>query len=36
MGDGGLIAQITDTATGETVAVTDGTWSARRLPGRLG
>jgi hypothetical protein len=28
MGDGGLIAQITDTATGEVVAVTDGTWSA--------
>lgn len=26
MGDGGLIAQITDTATGEVVAVTDGTW----------
>ncbi|MCP3937627.1 MAG: hypothetical protein GY708_19915 [Actinomycetia bacterium] len=28
MGDGGLIAQITDTATGEVVAVTDATWSA--------
>lgn len=28
MGDGGLIAQITDTATGEIVDVTDGTWSA--------
>ena len=28
MGDGGLIAQFTDTATGEVVAVTDGTWSA--------
>jgi hypothetical protein len=28
MGDGGLIAQITDTVTGEVVAVTDGTWSA--------
>ena len=27
MGDGGLIAQITDTATGEVVAVTDGDWS---------
>ena len=26
MGDGGLIAQVTDTATGEVVAVTDGTW----------
>ncbi|MEL6981619.1 MAG: PEBP family protein [Actinomycetota bacterium] len=28
MGDGGLIAQITDTATGEVIAVTDGNWSA--------
>ena len=26
MGDGGLIAQFTDTATGETVAVTDSAW----------
>ncbi len=26
MGDGGLIAQVTDTATGEVVAVTDGSW----------
>ena len=26
MGDGGLIAQFTDTATGETVAVTDADW----------
>jgi hypothetical protein len=28
MGDGGLIAQITDTAIGEVIAVTDATWSA--------
>ena len=28
MGDGGIIAQVTDTTTGEVVAVTDGTWSA--------
>ncbi len=28
MGDGGLIAQIADAATGEVVAVTDATWSA--------
>jgi hypothetical protein len=28
MGDGGLIAQFTDTATGDVVAVTDGSWSA--------
>ncbi|MCP3939104.1 MAG: YbhB/YbcL family Raf kinase inhibitor-like protein [Actinomycetia bacterium] len=28
MGDGGIIAQITDTNTSEIVAVTDGTWSA--------
>jgi hypothetical protein len=27
MGDGGLIAQITDSATGEIVAATDGAWS---------
>lgn len=26
MGDGGLIVQITDTSTGEVVAVSDGTW----------
>ena len=26
MGDGGLIAQVTDDTTGEVVAVTDGTW----------
>ncbi len=28
MGDGGLIAQVTDVATGEVVAVTSGDWSA--------
>ncbi|MGI9613219.1 MAG: PEBP family protein [Acidimicrobiales bacterium] len=28
MGDGGIIAQITDTASGEVVAVTSGEWSA--------
>ena len=28
MGDGGVIAQITDTATGDVVAATDGDWSA--------
>lgn len=28
MGDGGLIAQITDDATGETIAVTDGSWAS--------
>ena len=28
MGDGGLIAQVTDAATGEVVAVTDSDWSA--------
>ncbi len=28
MGDGGLIAQFTDTETGEVVAVTDASWSA--------
>lgn len=27
MGDGGLIAQVTDASTGEVVAVTDSTWS---------
>ncbi|MCP4960919.1 MAG: PEBP family protein, partial [Actinomycetia bacterium] len=27
MGDGGIIAQITDNTTGEIVAATDGTWS---------
>lgn len=27
MGDGGLIAQITDTSTGEVIAVTDAAWS---------
>ena len=27
MGDGGLIAQITDTTTGEVIAVTDGEWA---------
>ncbi len=35
MGDGGLIAQITDNATGEVVAVTNGDWSvlvAHRAP----
>jgi hypothetical protein len=28
MGDGGIIAQVTDTTTGEVVAVTNGEWSA--------
>lgn len=28
MGDGGFVAQITDTSTGEVVAVTDDTWQA--------
>ncbi|MCP3990136.1 MAG: hypothetical protein GY724_13755 [Actinomycetia bacterium] len=28
MGDGGLIAQITDTTTGETIAVTSADWAA--------
>jgi hypothetical protein len=28
MGDGGIIVQITDTATGEVVAASDGSWSA--------
>ena len=28
MGDGGIIIQVTDTATGEVVATSDGSWSA--------
>ena len=32
MGDGGIIVQITDTATGEVVAASDGSWSALAVP----